>query len=219
LHDYNPEEFKGMDWSCVIVPKLVAIGQSVNEIWPFIIFGRPIRPMLSVRFLSVCPVCNVGVLYPNGWMDQDETWHADRPRSWPHCVRWGPSFNRGHRLKFCPNFMPICPVTKKCKFIVPVTNKKLIRRWDNERELFYDDIVHKFGEITRNKGHYAVQGHSRLPLLVPNESSYRLPIKTKFYYTSWFGAGSELVRKVVRSQIPLRYLIRTSFEPVPNQLA
>jgi len=28
--------------------------------------------------LSVCPVlsvCNVGVLWPNGWMDQDENWH------------------------------------------------------------------------------------------------------------------------------------------------
>jgi len=24
-------------------------------------------------------------------MDQDETWHAGRPRPWPHCVRWGPS--------------------------------------------------------------------------------------------------------------------------------
>ena len=24
-------------------------------------------------------------------MDQDETWLAGRPRSWPHCVRWGPS--------------------------------------------------------------------------------------------------------------------------------
>jgi len=42
----------------------------------------------------VCPVClsiclsvlcylsvnNVGVLWPNSWMDQDETWHGDRPR-------------------------------------------------------------------------------------------------------------------------------------------
>ena len=26
---------------------------------------------------------------------------------------------------------------------------------------FYDDVVHEFGEITENKGHYAVQGHSR----------------------------------------------------------
>ena len=34
--------------------------------------------MLSDRCLSVCPVSNVGVLWPNGWMDQDETWHAGR---------------------------------------------------------------------------------------------------------------------------------------------
>jgi len=39
----------------------------------------------------VCPVCKVGVLWPKGSMDQDETWHAGRPRPWPHCVRWGPS--------------------------------------------------------------------------------------------------------------------------------
>jgi len=36
--------------------------------------------------LSVYPIwpvylyCNVGVLWPNGWMHQDETWHAGRPR-------------------------------------------------------------------------------------------------------------------------------------------
>jgi len=47
--------------------------------------------MLSDRCLSVlfCPVCNVGVLWPNGWMGQDETWHAGKPRPWPQCVRWG----------------------------------------------------------------------------------------------------------------------------------
>jgi len=49
--------------------------------------------MLSDRcpILSVCPVSNVGVLWPNGWTDQDETWHAGRPWPWPHCVRWRPS--------------------------------------------------------------------------------------------------------------------------------
>ena len=36
-------------------------------------------------------LCNVEVLWPNGWIDQDETWHAGRPHPWPHCVRWGPS--------------------------------------------------------------------------------------------------------------------------------
>jgi len=55
-------------------------------------------------------------------------------------------------------------------------NKKLIRRWDSERELFYDDIVHEFDEITQNKGHYTVQGHSRSPILVAIESSYNLLI-------------------------------------------
>jgi len=39
-----------------------------------------VRPILSDRCLSVClsvlSLCNVGVLWPNGWMDQDETWHA-----------------------------------------------------------------------------------------------------------------------------------------------
>jgi len=31
----------------------------------------------------------------------------------------------------------------------------------------------EFGEITHNKGHCAVQGHSRSPILVPIESSYK----------------------------------------------
>jgi len=30
----------------------------------------------------------------------------------------------------------------------------------------------EFGEISQNKGHYAVQGRSRSPILVPIESSY-----------------------------------------------
>ena len=59
---------------------------------------KTVRPMLSDRCLSVCPVCpccpvcNVGVLWPNGWTDQGETWHAGRPRPWPHCVRRGPRY-------------------------------------------------------------------------------------------------------------------------------
>jgi len=31
------------------------------------------------------------LLWPNGWMDQDGTWHGGGPRSRPHCARWGPS--------------------------------------------------------------------------------------------------------------------------------
>ena len=50
--------------------------------------------MLLDRPLSCLSVCNIDVLWPNGWTDQDETnWHAGRPRPrpGPHCVRWGPS--------------------------------------------------------------------------------------------------------------------------------
>ena len=41
--------------------------------------------------------------WPNGLTDQDETWHAGRPRPWPHCVRWrtsSPSPKRGTALNF-----------------------------------------------------------------------------------------------------------------------
>jgi len=41
----------------------------------------------------VCPVClsvcNVGALWPNGWMDQDATWYEGSARRRPHSVRWG----------------------------------------------------------------------------------------------------------------------------------
>ena len=52
--------------------------------------------MLSDGPLSTClscmSVCNIGVLWPNGCTDHDETWHADRPRPWPYCFRWGTRF-------------------------------------------------------------------------------------------------------------------------------
>ena len=50
---------------------------------------KTVRPRTVV--LSLLPVSDIGVLWPNGWMDQGETWHEGRPRPWPHCVMWGPS--------------------------------------------------------------------------------------------------------------------------------
>ena len=84
-------------------------------------------------------------------------------------------------------------------------NKKLIRRWDSERELILQRhrihalqntidscinsardrccyvLEHRFtkvSKITLRNGHYAVQGHSRSLILVPTESSY-----TTSYYS------------------------------------
>jgi len=77
--------------------------------------SKTVRPMLSDRcvvlsgpVLSVCPVCDICVLWPNGRMDQDETWHAGRP--WPgHIVLYGefwgdsyPSPNRHNPPIFGP---------------------------------------------------------------------------------------------------------------------
>ena len=72
----------------------------------FSIFGRRFVKRFAVCYqtvvclscLSVCPVCNVGVLWPNSWIDQD----AGRPRPWPHCVRWEPSSppQKGHSPQF-----------------------------------------------------------------------------------------------------------------------
>jgi len=41
--------------------------------------------------LSVLSVCNVSVLWPNSWMDQDTTWYGGRPQPRPHHVKWAPS--------------------------------------------------------------------------------------------------------------------------------
>jgi len=49
---------------------------------------KMVRPVLSDCCLSCLSVCDVDILRPNGWMDQDATRHGGRPRPRPHCVRW-----------------------------------------------------------------------------------------------------------------------------------
>ena len=63
--------------------------------------------MLSDRYPNchVCPVLtvfNFRVLWPNGRTDQVKTWHAGRPRPWPHCVRChlAPPPEYGHSPQF-----------------------------------------------------------------------------------------------------------------------
>jgi len=66
-------------------------------------------PMLSDRctVVSVCLVCKARVLWPKGWINQDETWHAGRPRP-GHIVLGGdpaPPHAKGHSPHF---FAHIC---------------------------------------------------------------------------------------------------------------
>jgi len=65
------------------------------------------QTVVCLSCLSCLFVCDVGVLWLNGWMDQDETWHGGRPRPPPHCIRWGPSSPKGGTVP--PNFRP-CPL-------------------------------------------------------------------------------------------------------------
>ena len=53
------------------------------------VFGRPFVKLLALCYqtivLSVQSVCDVGVLWPNGWMDEDENLHGGRLWPQPHC--------------------------------------------------------------------------------------------------------------------------------------
>ena len=42
-----------------------SVNQSINRFWATVC--KTVRRMLSVRCLSVCPVCDVRALWPNGW--------------------------------------------------------------------------------------------------------------------------------------------------------
>jgi len=69
---------------------------------------KTVRPMLSDYCLS-CPVCDVGVLWPKGWMDHDATWYGGSPRLKLHCLRCGLSYlptERGTAAQQPPPFGP-----------------------------------------------------------------------------------------------------------------
>jgi len=58
------------------------------------VFGQPLQvtvhPVLWDH-CPACPFCNISVLWPDVWMDQDATWYRGRPRLRQHFVRMGPS--------------------------------------------------------------------------------------------------------------------------------
>jgi len=78
------------------------------------VFGRTLKVTVRPMLLDVCPVCNVGVLWSNGRMDQDATWYGGTPRPRRHCVRWGIiSPIRKWAQQPSPTFRPMSIVTKR----------------------------------------------------------------------------------------------------------
>jgi len=116
------------------------------------IFRRPFVKRFALCYgtvvcLSVCPDCNVGVLWPNGWMDQDETWHAGRPRPWPRCIRWGPCSSPKKKGAQPPNFQPMSTVAKRSPILA--TAEHLYKNSVNlqqcqimKQKVFYNLIQH-----------------------------------------------------------------------------
>jgi len=71
------------------------VNTNINQRIRFIC-GRPFVKQFALCYRAVVcsarlSVCDVGVLWPNGWMDWDAIWCGGRPRHKPHCVRWGPA--------------------------------------------------------------------------------------------------------------------------------
>jgi len=54
--------------------------------------GDPARPL--PKKVDRPPIFGPCLLWLNGWMDQDATWHGGRTRPRRHCVRWRPSSPR-----------------------------------------------------------------------------------------------------------------------------
>jgi len=75
-----------------------------NTIYESLVFGRPFVKRFALCYQTiVCLSCLWRwYIVANGWMEQDETWHAGRPRPWPHCVTWAPSSPppKGHSPQF-----------------------------------------------------------------------------------------------------------------------
>ena len=60
-------------------PSCALVSASLNQCRFCASVCKTVRPMLSDRCpvsLSVCLSCLRRALWPNGWTDQDETWHA-----------------------------------------------------------------------------------------------------------------------------------------------
>jgi len=67
------------------------------------------------------PVCGPCLLWPNGWMDQNGTWHGGGPLFRPHCARWGPSSppQKGQSPQFSAHFYCGPTQSRLCRGLPP----------------------------------------------------------------------------------------------------
>ena len=93
---------------CIKMPLSLEVGISPGD---FVLDGDPAPfPKSGPPKKNFDPY----LLWPNGWMDQDGTWHGSRPQPRRLCVRWGPSLPPKQRGRSpLPNFRPISIAAKR----------------------------------------------------------------------------------------------------------
>jgi len=80
----------------------------------FVLDGDPASPSPKRR-ADPPQIFGPCLLWPNGWMDQDGTWHGDRPLPRRLCVGWGPS----RPLNFWPMFTVVIVISlEHCTCII-----------------------------------------------------------------------------------------------------
>jgi len=94
------------------------------------VFGRPFIKWFAVCYGTVVclSLCNVVVLWANGWMDQDNPEYGGRPRSRRNYVRWKPSSPRDMGTA-APTFRPMSTVAKQ----LDGSGYQLVRRQNKPR--------------------------------------------------------------------------------------
>jgi len=91
-------------------------------------FGRPFVKRFALFYrtvvcLSCLSVCNVGVLWPNGLMDQDETWHGARHGPGHIVLDGDPAPPKGAQ----PHFRPMPVVAKRSPILATVEHLLLLK--------------------------------------------------------------------------------------------
>ena len=98
---FSANFYCGQTAGCIKMPFGMDVGRSPVD---FVLDGDPVPlPKKGTEHPQIFGPCS---LWPNGWMDQDGTWHGGRPWSSPHCARHSsPPPKRGQQSP--SNFRPI----------------------------------------------------------------------------------------------------------------
>ena len=107
-HQFSAHICCGQMAAWIKMPLDMQVGLSPGD---FVLDGNPAPPPKKgggdPQIFGPC------LLWPNGWMDQHDTWHTGRPQPRRLCARWGPSSSPKSGRSLLPNFWPMSIVAKR----------------------------------------------------------------------------------------------------------